>query len=270
MTERSQRKQSVRKAFDRAARSYDQAAAVQREVCQRLSALASRHHPSGFVTRILDAGCGTGYGLDLIACEYPDASLIALDFAAAMLAQLPHSELTPDATPVCADLEALPFATCSIDGIWSSLAVQWCEPSLVIPEFARTLRPGGMAWIATLGPQTLIELRQAFAEIDQAEHVIRFHPAAQWIEQAEKAGFALVASDLRPAFALAPNLHKLLRDIKAIGAHSVGEKRRRKPLGRSAWQTLETRYDSYRRDDGLLPATYDLILLALEKRPAHD
>ncbi|MBD5804055.1 Malonyl-[acyl-carrier protein] O-methyltransferase [Azoarcus sp. Aa7] len=271
MTERHRHKQQVRKAFDQAADSYDRAAAVQREVCHRLAALATATPPSGSVSRILDAGCGTGFGLDLIAHVHPAAHIVALDFAPAMLARLRQNSPAAAVSPLCADLEALPLAADSLDAVWSSLALQWCDPALTLAQIARTLRPGGVAWIATLGPATLWELREAFARVDEASHVIRFHPPSEWIAAAEKAGLSPVAHDLEPAYALAPDLRGLLRDIKAIGAHSVGEQRRRKPLGRAAWRTLEAAYEPHRRPDGLLPATYDLILLALKKSEKnHD
>ncbi|MCC4116628.1 malonyl-ACP O-methyltransferase BioC [Aromatoleum toluclasticum] len=265
MTERRRHKQQVRKAFDQAADSYDRAAAVQREVCHRLAALAAATPPSGSVSRILDAGCGTGFGLDLITHAHPDAHIVALDFAPAMLARLRQNYPVATVSLLCADLEALPLADESLDAVWSSLALQWCDPALALAQIARALRPGGVAWIATLGPATLWELREAFARVDEASHVIRFHPATAWIAAAEEAGLSLVAKDLDPAWALAPDLRGLLRDIKAIGAHSVGEERRRKPLGRAAWRTLQDAYEAHRRPDGLLPATYDLILLALRK-----
>ncbi|WP_407280516.1 methyltransferase domain-containing protein [Aromatoleum evansii] len=271
MTERRRHKQQVRKAFDSAADSYDRAAAVQREVCHRLATLAATTPPSGSVSRILDAGCGTGFGLDLIARAQPDAHIVALDFAPAMLARVRQNSSASTISPLCADLEALPLAAGSLDAAWSSLALQWCDPALSLAQIAHALRPGGVAWIATLGPATLWELREAFARVDEASHVIRFHPPAHWIAAAEKAGLTAVASDLEPAYALAPDLRGLLRDIKAIGAHSVGEQRRRKPLGRAAWRTLEAAYETHRRPDGQLPATYDLILLALRKQESdHD
>lgn len=271
MTDRRRHKQQVRKAFDSAADSYDRAAAVQREVCHRLATLAAATPPSGSVSRILDAGCGTGFGLDQIARAHPASHIVALDFAPGMLARLRQNRPAAAASLVCADLEALPLAAGSLDAVWSSLALQWCDPELALAQIARALRPGGVAWIATLGPATLWELREAFAHVDEASHVIRFHPPSYWIAAAENAGLSPVAQDLEPAYALAPDLRGLLRDIKAIGAHSVGEQRRRKPLGRVAWRTLEAAYDAHRRPDGQLPATYDLILLALKKsEESHD
>jgi len=260
--DRREHKRAVRRAFDRAAPSYDSAAAVQREICGHLAAFAAPHGPSGPVSRVLDAGCGTGYGLPFLARRFPGAACIALDFAPAMLARLvPASGTAPAA--LCGDLEALPLADASIDAAWSSLAMQWCDPSVALAELARVLRPGGSAWIATLGPRTLWELREAFGAVDDADHVIAFHPLARWIEAATGAGFSVQASDNAPAWATGTDLRHLLHDIKAIGAHSVGAGRRRQPLGRAAWRTLEARYETHRRADGLLVATYDVIHLAL-------
>ncbi len=264
MKDRAHHKRTIREAFDSAAASYDSAATVQREICLRLAAFAGSLPRTTDMLRVVDAGCGTGYGLGLLAKLCPGATSIALDFAPSMLTHLDARTGVP-ALPLCADLEAIPLAAASVDAIWSSLALQWCEPDTALREFARILRPGGVAWIATLGPQTLHELRDAFAEIDDADHVIRFHSRDRWLAEAAAAGFELCASDDAPAFALAPDLRTLLRDIKAIGAHSVGAQRRRRPLGRASWRKLETRYESHRRDDGLLPATYDVILLALRK-----
>lgn len=264
MTDRANHKRTVREAFDSAAASYDSAAGVQREICLRLAAFAGSLPRPADAGRVVDAGCGTGYGLGLLAQLFPRATSIALDFAPSMLTHLDALAGAP-ALPLCADLEAIPLAAASVDAIWSSLALQWCDPGAALREFARILRPGGVAWIATLGPGTLHELRDAFATIDDADHVIRFHPRERWLAEAAAAGFELRASDEAPSFALASDLRSLLRDIKAIGAHSVGAQRRRRPLGRVAWRQLETHYETHRRADGLLPATYDVLLLALEK-----
>ena len=267
MTEPNRHKASVRSAFNQAAASYDEAAAVQREICHRLAAHALTSAAGLRAESLLDAGCGTGYGLNILRTAFPDASCIAVDFAPAMLERLVDLARASDASvlPVCGDLETLPFGAESFDAVWSSLALQWCDPARSLAEIARILRPGGLAFIATLGPRTLWELRDAFSRIDQAEHVIRFHEVELWLAAAQDCGLQSVAQAREDAFALAPDLRQLLRDIKAIGAHSVGEHRRRKPLGRAAWTTLQSSYETHRRPDRLLPATYDLILLTLKK-----
>jgi malonyl-CoA O-methyltransferase len=263
VSERNEHRQAVRQAFNRAADSYDGAAAIQREICHALATLLDRHAPTAPVAWILDAGCGTGYGLGLLAQRFPEARRVALDFAPAMLRRIPAAQ--PAALPICADVEVLPLAAESMDAAWSSLTLQWCDPARALSELARALRPGAPAWLATLGPNTLWELRDAFSAIDSAQHVIHFHTAGHWQQAASEAGFSVLEADTRPMHAVAPDLRQVLRDIKAIGAHSVGPERRRQPLGRGAWRTLEARYEQHRRADQLLPATYDVIFLALRK-----
>ncbi len=74
---------SVRRAFERAAGTYDSAAVLQREVGQRMAERLGivRLDPAA----ILDAGCGTGEALGELHARYPRARLIGLDLAYPML-----------------------------------------------------------------------------------------------------------------------------------------------------------------------------------------
>ena len=56
-----------------------------------------------------------------------------------------------------------------------------------------------------------------------------------------------------------PNLKSLLRSIKDIGAHNVGEDGRQGMLGRAAWRRIEAAYEQFRTPAGL-PASYDVLL----------
>lgn len=292
------RRQDIRNAFDRAAAHYDDAAHIQREICARLGAFAMRlelQPPLRTGALVLDAGCGTGFGFAELDRLCPTAARIALDLAPSMLAHARQRHATPGATPfgattqggdagacdgsarlresgngaallaVCGDLEHLPLASDSLALIWSSLAIQWCDPGRALAECARVLAPDAVALVATLGPRTLWELREAFALIDGARHTIDFHPTASWLGAAQAAALMPVAHDTVELHASAPDLRGLLQDIKRIGAATVDGGRRRQALGRAAWNRLQARYERHRRPDGRLPATYDLILLALRK-----
>lgn len=253
----------VARNFGRAARNYDDSAVVQREVREHLARLARRSTaalPSG---PLLDAGCGTGEWHAALSGMFPGRSVFALDLAAPML----HQARQLDSAIPClqADIHALPLAARTLAGIWSSMTLQWCEPAHALAEFARCLRPDGVAWIATLGPRTFHELRSAFADIDDADHVLDCPPAGAWQRAAAAAGFELVDEDRREFVALAPDLRQLLRDIKAIGARGVGPGRRRAMLGKRAWQTVVERYEGFRRPDGKLGASYDGIFLVLRR-----
>ena len=100
-------KQRVRQAFDQAASTYDAAADVQREVCDRLAAYWQQSGIELEPDTVLDAGGGTGYGGRWLAERWPQARLALIDFAPGMLiaARMQASR----ALLVCADIEALPL-----------------------------------------------------------------------------------------------------------------------------------------------------------------
>ncbi|MCB1909402.1 MAG: methyltransferase domain-containing protein [Rhodocyclaceae bacterium] len=253
----------IAQSFGRAAAGYDEAATVQRRICDRLSLLALDHPPPPGA--VVDAGCGTGHWLPALRTSFGDRLLLGVDLALPMLAQLRRRQ--PDQPCVAADVHALPLADGSAAAIWSSLCLQWCRPEAALAEFARALRPGGVLWLSTLGPGTFAELRTAFAGIDDARHVLEFVTPERLDAAAAAAGFAISARERRRHVACAPDLAGLLRAIKAVGAHEVGDDRRRSLLGRQAWRTVERRFEAYRRADGLVEVGYDALYLILHKRP---
>ena len=66
---------------------------------------------------------------------------------------------------VCADAYALPLAAGSVDLVYSSLMLQWCDrPDRVFDQLARVLKPAGVFVFASFGPDTLHELRLRLGE----------------------------------------------------------------------------------------------------------
>lgn len=247
-------KQHIRQAFDRAADTYNSAAELQRDVCDRLLQRLGDWQP-GTNARLLDAGCGTGYGAGLLAKRWPHAQLVLADFAPAMLANSRADHRS--ALPVCADIEALPFAAAGFDLYWSSLAVQWCDLSRSINEASRTLASGGRLALTTLGPGTFAEIDTAFASVDRHPHILDFLAPEAVLAACQAAGLHDIKIE-REALALYyPDLKTLLRAIKAIGAQGVAN-RRSALLGKEAWRRIEAHYEQHRSAAGL-PATYDVI-----------
>jgi malonyl-CoA O-methyltransferase len=263
----------VRRSFDHAAASYDAHAVLQREVCDRL--LERLDYMAVQPGRVLDVGTGTGYGLAHLRSRYADAELCALDIAPAMLAaaraRLPQpgwaqralARMTPSSVRpthlVCADMERLPLAPGSVNLVWSSLALQWAHDlEATFRGFHRALAPGGLLIFATFGPDTLKELRAAFAEIDDAQHVNRFIDLHDIGDMLIHAGFASPVMEMDMLTLTYADLRSLMRDLKGIGAHNAAASRRRGLLGKSAWSRLEQAYES-KRLEGRLPATFEVI-----------
>ncbi|TIC86042.1 malonyl-ACP O-methyltransferase BioC [Crenobacter intestini] len=261
-------KARVRASFEKAAASYDGAAVLQREVSDRMDERLGviRHTP----LTVLDAGSGTGYGAAALRARYPDARVVELDIAHAMLAASRGKQsaarslvgrLFSRARPwqVCADVEALPLADASVDMVWSNLAIQWLnEPDKVFAEFRRVLKPDGLLMFSTLGPDTLSELRAAFAGQDAATHVNRFLDMHDLGDALSRAGFAQPVMDMEKIVLTYAQMRDVLRDLKAIGAHNSTAGRSAGLTGKHFWRRVEAAYDAQRKE-GVLPATYEVV-----------
>lgn len=248
-------KARVRQSFERAAASYDSAAAIQRGICDDLLAGL----PDMLPGCVLDAGCGTGYALPALARRFPGAKLLGLDLSTAMLARV-----AAPCERLAGDLEHLPLAAASIDLYWSSLAVQWCELPAVLHEARRCLAPGGRMALATLGPGTFRELRHAFAGIDTHRHTLAFHDAETVAALADAAGLSAVDASRQERTAFYADFKSLLRAVKAVGANQLGAGRRTALLGRTAFARAEAAYGELRTPSGL-PLTYEVITLYAQR-----
>jgi malonyl-CoA O-methyltransferase len=160
---------------------------------------------------------------------------------------------------VCADMERLPLAPNSMNLVWSSLALQWAQDlEATLKGFHRVLAPGGLLMFATFGPDTLKELRAAFAVIDDAPHVNRFTDLHDIGDMLIHAGFSSPVMEMEMLTLTYADLKSLMHDLKGIGAHNAAAARRRGLLGKSAWAKLEAAYESHRLE-GRLPATFEVI-----------
>ena len=256
-------KRAVRRAFDRAAASYDAAAVLQHEVCRRsLERLDFiRHAP----LRILDAGSGTGNAWRGLAARYPGARMVALDLAPGMLRQARaavswHQRLLRrQPVPVCGDLEQLPLANGCMDLVWSNLALQWVN---VLPrafaEMRRVLAPGALLMFTTFGPDTLKELRAAQAGTDGRPHVSGFIDMHDIGDLLVQAGFANPVIDMETFTLTYADVQSLMRDLKAIGARNAAADRPPGLSGKGWLAEVTCNYEPLRRA-GQLPATFEVI-----------
>ena len=247
----------VRRSFDRAAASYDQAAALQRRVADRLmqSIVATP-------ARILDAGSGTGYGTAALARRFPTAALFALDLAPGMLRAT--RARTPDIPLVCADVQSLPLADSSLDLLWSSLMLQWCNRTdLAFAEAQRCLSAGGHFVFSTFGPATLQELRDSFA--DGHTHVSHFPGSDALRAQLSGAGFVDIRIEAQAEVLHYADVRSLMLELKAIGAHNATAGRARGLTGKRGWTAMLDNYETRRTSAGL-PATYELFYVNARRR----
>jgi malonyl-CoA O-methyltransferase len=258
-------KRQLKRAFELAADKYDAAAVLQHEVCKRM--LVRLDYIKVRPRTILDAGSGTGNALTELLARYPQTALVALDLALAMLQRgrtrlrwwqgLPG--LRPPLYAVCADIERLPLARESIGLVWSNLALQWVNDlPHAFAEMYRALEPGGLLMFSTFGPDTLKELRRAYAGTDGRTHVNRFADMHDIGDMLVGAGYADPVMDMEPFTLTYDDVLTLMRDLKSIGAHNVTHGRPGALSGKSLIASVRSNYEAF-RVNGKLPATFEVV-----------
>jgi malonyl-CoA O-methyltransferase len=265
---------AVRRHFARAAATYDDAAVLQREVSQRMAERLDvvKLAPAA----ILDAGCGTGDAQADLALRYPGARQVALDVALPMLrvamtkagerrsafSRLLSAFSRGDAggaDAVCGDIAALPFKAGAFDLAWSNLALQWADDlPRALSELARVLSAGGLVMFSTFGPDTLRELRAAFAGIDRHSHVGQFTDMHDIGDMLVGAGFGDPVMQMEHFTLTYADPRSMLRDLKAIGATNATRARPRALMGRHRFDRALAALEAGRRD-GRIPATFEVI-----------
>ena len=246
-------------SFDRAARHYDAAAFLQKEVGERL--LERLDLMAEVPTRVLDVGCGTGRPTLALRKRYPKADVIGADLAPTMLKLAAKKQpwLGKHANFVCAEASQLPFADASCDLIYASLILQWCEDlDATLLEWRRLLKPHGLLLFSTLGPDTLKELRAAWSAVDGYNHVNRFLDMHDVGDALIRAGFVEPVMDVEHITLTYGDARGLMRDLKSIGAHNVTAGRRRGLMGRGRLAAFSAAYEKF-RSEGRLPATYEVV-----------
>jgi malonyl-CoA O-methyltransferase len=248
----------LRASFDRASGSYEAAAALQARVADELLERLAAFELEPRV--VLDLGSGTGRVTRALKRRYRRALVIALDIAPGMLREAQrHQGLLRRFARVCADAQRLPLAGASVDLVFSSLMLQWCEPlAQALGEVRRVLKPTGFFAFSTLGPDTLHELRAAWAAVDGLTHVNRFLDMHDVGDAIARAGLTEPVLDVDRLSLTYPDTLALMRDLKAIGAHNVTAGRPRTLLGRERLARLNAAYEPFRQGDRL-PATYEVI-----------
>ena len=250
-------RRALARAFDRAAGHYDAAAWLQRYARQEL--LERLQYFSLQPGCVLDLGAGTCAAALPLAQRYPRARVLAVDLAPGMLARAPRQRWRQRFTRLCADAYALPLAARSVDLVYSNLMLQWCDrPERVFAELARVLRPDGLLAFCTFGPDSLGELRDAWASVDTGVHVNAFPGMPQLGDALLQAGFREPVLDSEQRHHHYPDARALMRELKLIGAHNTASARTRSLTGRDRMQAMIGHYERRREARGL-PATYELL-----------
>ncbi|BDC36963.1 methyltransferase domain-containing protein [Paraburkholderia terrae] len=272
----------LRKIFDRRAATFNDVAFLPREIAQRMRERLDyiKVNPA----QVLDAGCGAGDDLPALRERFPEAPVFGTDLSRAMLARAVQHDATDTSwrrfLPASlgkalgsrgprfaqADFSALPFASGAFEFIWSNLALHWhSRPDLVFPEWQRVLKVNGLLMFSTLGPDTLKELRGAYAEIEAAhgvnthKHVIDFVDMHDLGDMLVESGFEIPVMDQETLTITYKSPESLLADVRRWGAYPFRREASAGVSSRRMQKALLAALEARRRADGTIPLTFEVI-----------
>lgn len=230
--------------------------------------------------RVLDAGCGEGMDLQALSERFLQAqSILGVDaswhmlnesgFANSdaagglknLLGRFFSSKQASHTRPllVCGDFANLALQNACIDVLWSNLAIQWHpQPDLVLKEWFRILARNGIVIFSSFGPDTFVELTQAFAEVDDYPHTLPFVDMHDFGDMLVAAGFATPVMDVERITLRYQDAQKMLNDVRALGGNPLST-RRRGLMSKSKMALLCSELEKKRGSDGRIPLTIEVV-----------
>jgi malonyl-CoA O-methyltransferase len=248
----------VRGDFAGAAETYDSAAVLAREVGARMAQRLDlvKIAPQ----RVADIGCATGDGIRELQQRYGKALPLALDYALPMLravrSRTPSLQRIARRGPrlVNADVKALPLAANSLGLVWSNLMLHWLDDPLpALRELHRVLEVGGLLSFATLGPDTLKELREAAQKVGAGDTVKRFLDMHDLGDMLVAAGFGDPVMDMEMISLTYASPRAFLADQRHLGVRDA-------LLGSQGWRDWRRLLRAWPLDaGGRLPTSFEIV-----------
>lgn len=167
------------------------------------------------------------------------------------------------------DTEVLDLEEGAHDLVIHALGLHWAEdPVGQLIQCRRALRPDGLFIAATLGGQTLNELRRVLSEAESATRgglSPRVAPMGEIRDLGallQRAGFALPVADNHVLRATYRSARHLMRDLRALGETNALAMRDRRPPGRAFFEMADRLYAAhFPAGDGRIAATFEIIYL---------
>lgn len=270
-------KKFVKKSFNRHAATYDDYAALQAILGDRLLQFVNGSLPAA--PRILDIGMGTGGTTIRLLQKFPGACIHGCDIALNMVARARSRELLQSRKQffIAADTEFLPYRSACFDLVISNFTLQWLEQwDRAVHEIFRVLKPGGTFLCSAFGEQTFYELKACFAQACRETGYIHGE-ALQLQGSEERCSAALHAAGFIKSFTAIKLMTRhyetvegLIRCIKGMGAQNASLRRNRGLGIRRIWRRLIALYESdFRQQEGIA-ATYQVIMGGGWKPAAED
>lgn len=250
--------QAVRRRFDRAAGAFDDADFAHRAAADGLfeRMLPMRLQPD----RILDLGSATGKASRELARRFRGSRILSLDVSAAMLrAAGSFRSRFSRIRELQADAARIPLAASSVDLVFANLLLPWIpDVPVCISEVSRVLARGGLFVFSSVGPDSLAEIRRAWASVDDDEHVNRFADMHDLGDALVRGGLEDPVLDVDYLTVRYRDAETLFRDLTATGARNCLSGRRTSLTGRERFRAMRSNLEQA-FDEGGLPLKLELI-----------
>jgi malonyl-CoA O-methyltransferase len=190
---------------------------------------------------ILDIGAGTGISSRALAKHYRKSRVVSLDLSADMLALAKSNKpFFSKLSELRADANQLPIHSGSVDLVFANLLLPWIDNlSICLAEISRILKKGGVFAFATLGPDSLNELRRAWAAVDSDVHVRSFTDMHDVGDALLQNGLADPVLDVDYLTVTYQDTASLYRDLSACGARNSLGLRRKTLTGKNRFTEME-------------------------------
>jgi len=258
-------KQAIARSFGKAADKYDSVAHFQRWVCAGLlDKIPELISWDVGCSNLLDLGCGTGSFYPALRHALSPSNFVGVDLSENMVRHA--ASLQGDAQWMVGDAENLPIRDNSVDLIFSSLAIQWCGdlPSL-FDEANRVLKSGGLFVFSSLVDGSLDELKRAWAKVDGMQHVNAFSSIESYQDVIDHSPLNIRRLEVEKKVLYYKKVSELTRELKTLGAHNMTSHRSTTLTGKSRVRKFLAEYETFRLDDGTLPASYQVLWGVLSK-----
>lgn len=257
-------KSKVAQHFGSASTTYDKSARLQRKAGNHLLSFLRNELPNPSPISIVDLGSGTGYFTNIL--QQQNTRVYGVDLSRKML-QFAKLNRDNRINWLAGDVHQIPLCDNSVDIVFSNLVLQWCDPlSQSFAEIHRILKPGGKVVFSTLLDGTLQELKDSWATVNSDRHVIDFHNIEFIHHHIKPDMFQLRDLRCEPITLPYKNVKHLAIELKSLGASFVAKKQNKGLSGKTAWQKMCRAYECFADDLGNIPATYELLTMALVKQ----
>jgi len=167
----------------------------------------------------------------------------------------------PQSQTTTLDLLSLPLPSLSfgcesksVDLIISNLAFYWVDDLLALfQEIQRVLKPGGLLLFTTLGPDTLLPLRQAWQAVDDMPHVHHFWDLHDIGDALLYTSFADPVMDVERLTIEYGQLADLWQDLKSQGETNCLIARRKTLTGLRRWRAMLEQLDMLKAGQYQIP-----------------